>query len=70
MPDYCSGRAVVSSELLIMIHSCSIASAGRITAVIPHFPYARIYESLPTKNQAISVLGWRASPHAPGSVFR
>ncbi|KAA1131032.1 hypothetical protein PGTUg99_028430 [Puccinia graminis f. sp. tritici] len=27
-------------ELLIMIHSCSIASAGRITAVIPHFPYA------------------------------
>ncbi|KAH9451396.1 hypothetical protein MJO28_009092 [Puccinia striiformis f. sp. tritici] len=28
-------------ELLIMIHSCSIASAGRITAVIPHFPYAR-----------------------------
>lgn len=28
-------------ELLIMIHSCSIASAARITAVIPHFPYAR-----------------------------
>ncbi|KAI8449737.1 ribose-phosphate pyrophosphokinase [Phakopsora pachyrhizi] len=28
-------------ELLVMIHSCSIASAGRITAVIPHFPYAR-----------------------------
>ncbi|CED83953.1 phosphoribosyl pyrophosphokinase [Phaffia rhodozyma] len=28
-------------ELLILIHSCKIASARRITAVIPHFPYAR-----------------------------
>lgn len=28
-------------ELCIMIHACKIASAGRITAVIPHFPYAR-----------------------------
>lgn len=24
-----------------MIHACKIASARRITAVIPHFPYAR-----------------------------
>lgn len=30
------------TELLIMIHSCSIASAARITAVIPHFPYASV----------------------------
>jgi ribose-phosphate pyrophosphokinase len=28
-------------ELLILIHACKIASAKRITAVIPHFPYAR-----------------------------
>jgi ribose-phosphate pyrophosphokinase len=28
-------------ELLIMIHACKIASAARVTAVIPLFPYAR-----------------------------
>jgi len=28
-------------ELCIMVHACKIASAKRITAVIPHFPYAR-----------------------------
>ncbi|KAG8936092.1 ribose-phosphate pyrophosphokinase [Tulasnella sp. 419] len=28
-------------ELCIMIHTCKIASAKRITAVIPSFPYAR-----------------------------
>ncbi|KAI8450747.1 N-terminal domain of ribose phosphate pyrophosphokinase-domain-containing protein [Phakopsora pachyrhizi] len=28
-------------ELLVMIHSCSIALAGRITAVFPHFPYVQ-----------------------------
>ena len=28
-------------ELLILIHACKIASARRITAVIPNFPYAR-----------------------------
>nr|ODN94399.1 ribose-phosphate pyrophosphokinase [Cryptococcus depauperatus CBS 7855] len=28
-------------ELCIMIHACRIASARRITAIIPHFPYAR-----------------------------
>lgn len=28
-------------ELLIMIHACRTASARRITAVIPSFPYAR-----------------------------
>jgi ribose-phosphate pyrophosphokinase len=28
-------------ELLIMIHACKSASARRITAVIPNFPYAR-----------------------------
>jgi ribose-phosphate pyrophosphokinase len=28
-------------ELCIMIHACKIASARRITAVIPLFPYAR-----------------------------
>ena len=28
-------------ELLIMIHACKIASACRVTAVMPMFPYAR-----------------------------
>jgi ribose-phosphate pyrophosphokinase len=28
-------------ELCIMIHACKIASARRITAVVPLFPYAR-----------------------------
>lgn len=28
-------------ELLIMINACKIASAYRVTAVIPCFPYAR-----------------------------
>ena len=28
-------------ELLIMINACKIASASRITAVIPCYPYAR-----------------------------
>ena len=28
-------------ELLIMINACKIASAHKVTAVIPCFPYAR-----------------------------
>lgn len=28
-------------EMLIMINACKIASAARVTAVIPCFPYAR-----------------------------
>ena len=28
-------------ELLIMINACKIASAQRVTALIPNFPYAR-----------------------------
>jgi ribose-phosphate pyrophosphokinase len=28
-------------ELCIMVHACKIASARRITAVVPLFPYAR-----------------------------
>lgn len=28
-------------ELLIMINACKIASAARVTAVLPCFPYAR-----------------------------
>lgn len=49
-------------ELLIMINACKIASASRVTAVIPCFPYARqdkkdkvglpyIHESSPLHNQ-------------------
>lgn len=39
-----SGCGQVNSalmELCIMIHACKIASAKRITAVLPLFPYAR-----------------------------
>lgn len=39
-----SGCAEVNDmlmELLIMINACKIASAFRVTAVIPSFPYAR-----------------------------
>jgi len=28
-------------ELIVMIHACKIASAKRVTAVIPYFPYSR-----------------------------
>ena len=28
-------------ELLIMVNACKIASAQRVTALIPNFPYAR-----------------------------
>lgn len=49
-------------ELLIMINACKIASASRVTAVIPCFPYARqdkkdkvglpyIHESSPLHSQ-------------------
>ena len=33
-------------EMLIMINACKIASAERVTAVIPVYPYSRYYESM------------------------
>ena len=33
-------------ELLIMINACKIASAERVTAVIPVYPYSRCFLSL------------------------
>ncbi|OCB91889.1 phosphoribosyl pyrophosphokinase [Sanghuangporus baumii] len=41
--DFCANCRVNRSlmELCIMIHACKIASAKRITAVLPLFPYAR-----------------------------
>lgn len=47
-------------ELLIMINACKIASASRVTAVIPCFPYARqdkkdkVYQQCVLKLQQIS----------------
>jgi hypothetical protein len=37
----CGAVNTALMELCIMIHACKIASAKRITAVVPHFPYAR-----------------------------
>ena len=37
----CGQVNVALMELCIMIHACKIASAKRITAVVPLFPYAR-----------------------------
>lgn len=37
----CGAINTALMELCIMIHACKIASAKRITAVIPLFPYAR-----------------------------
>lgn len=37
----CGAVNTMLMELCIMIHACKIASAKRITAVIPLFPYAR-----------------------------
>lgn len=37
----CSEVNDMLMELLIMINACKIASAIRVTAVIPCFPYAR-----------------------------
>ena len=37
----CGAVNTALMELCIMIHACKIASAKRITAVIPLFPYAR-----------------------------
>jgi ribose-phosphate pyrophosphokinase len=37
----CGAVNTALMEMCIMIHACRIASAKRITAVLPHFPYAR-----------------------------
>ncbi|MBR2481405.1 MAG: ribose-phosphate pyrophosphokinase-like domain-containing protein, partial [Oscillospiraceae bacterium] len=37
----CSPVIDIMMELLVMIDACKSASAGRITAVIPYFGYAR-----------------------------
>ncbi|KAK7468891.1 hypothetical protein VKT23_003388 [Stygiomarasmius scandens] len=37
----CGAVNTALMELCIMIHACKIASAKRITAIIPLFPYAR-----------------------------
>jgi ribose-phosphate pyrophosphokinase len=37
----CGAVNTALMELCIMIHACKIASAKRITAVVPLFPYAR-----------------------------
>src|SRR5271156_5403389 len=48
-------------ELLIMINACKTASARRITAVVPSFPYAR---------QDKKVRPTRRGPGAPARLSR
>ena len=43
-------------ELLIMINACKIASACRVTAVIPCFPYAR-----QDKKDKVTIVGYKVS---------
>ena len=50
-------------ELLIMINACKIASASRVTAVIPCFPYAR-----QDKKDKVESFRW-PSKIAPISLF-
>ena len=43
-------------ELLIMINACKIASAERITAVIPVYPYSRLtFNFIRIRNSTLSV---------------
>lgn len=50
-------------ELLIIIHACKIASARRITAVIPCFPYARQPDAPYTSNSSSRRADlWQARP--------
>nr|XP_031846791.1 ribose-phosphate pyrophosphokinase 1 isoform X3 [Nomia melanderi] len=54
-------------ELLIMINACKIASASRVTAVIPCFPYAR--QDKKDKNQIVMKSNeWKFRSRAPISA--
>ncbi|XP_045464574.1 ribose-phosphate pyrophosphokinase 1 isoform X1 [Harmonia axyridis] len=47
-------------ELLIMINACKIASASRVTAVIPCFPYARQdKKDKPSNSKELKVEKWK-----------
>ena len=54
-------------ELLIMINACKIASAVRVTAVIPCFPYAR--QDKKDKVRCVCAMGAR-SLHSLKNSFR
>lgn len=47
-------------ELLIMINACKIASAYRVTAVIPSFPYAR-QDKKDKVNSRVFKFSWESS---------
>lgn len=49
-------------ELLIMINACKIASASRVTAVIPCFPYAR-QDKKDKVRDVVKVLVWKMNVH-------
>lgn len=50
-------------ELLIMINACKIASASRVTAVIPCYPYAR-----QDKKDKVSY-EWRVNTEVGGQMY-
>ncbi|XP_058837863.1 ribose-phosphate pyrophosphokinase 1 isoform X3 [Topomyia yanbarensis] len=59
-------------ELLIMINACKIASASRVTAVIPCFPYARQDKKDKTGDDKLAMLmktnEWKFRSRAPISA--
>lgn len=55
-------------ELLIMINACKIASASRVTAVIPCFPYAR--QDKKDKVGPIHELPFVSLPQIPKIIYR
>lgn len=48
-------------EMLIMINACKIASAARVTAVIPCFPYARQDKKDKVRGNQFLLLLWLES---------
>ena len=59
-------------ELLILISACKTASARRITAIVPCYPYARCAAISPTCITSMSLYSYPLSPqeYAKGQVSR
>ena len=59
-------------ELLIMINACKIASAARVTAVLPCFPYARQDKKDKVRSKMVNVknVNWgKIFKNGPSKIF-